>query len=157
MGKEIAGLNILLPVFPLQSFNGRRIWDWGCWVWIAAVPITLALLFCTVFFPVTRMVKGVWLMTANDHRWVRGLFITDPLCIAFLIVMARYFWLLEGLTGATVGKWALGLRVMTRDGRRAGLRASLIRNALRVVDSLPTLNILGIALVTRSPGTRPLW
>ena len=30
------------------------------------------LLFCACFFPITRLVKGVWLMSPHDHRWVRG-------------------------------------------------------------------------------------
>jgi uncharacterized RDD family membrane protein YckC len=70
------------------------------------------LLFCAVFFPVTRLVKGVWFMGAADHRWSVGLLITDPLCLAFLAVMVGYFVLLEGLLGATLGKWVLGLRVV---------------------------------------------
>ena len=108
------------------------------------------LLFCACFFPITRLVKGVWLMTPNDHRWVRGWFVFDPLCLTFLAIMALYFVLLEGLAGATPGKWLLGLRVVRIDGRRPGLWKSLLRNALRVVDSLPTLHILGAILIARS-------
>jgi GNAT superfamily N-acetyltransferase len=44
VGTQIAVLDILLPVFPLESFNGRRIWDWNRWVWAAMAAITLALL-----------------------------------------------------------------------------------------------------------------
>jgi uncharacterized RDD family membrane protein YckC len=122
----------------------------GLWprFWALGVDV---LLFCAVFFPVTRLTKGVWLMAASDHRWAYGLFITDPLCIAFLAIMALYFWLLEGLAGATLGKWALGLRVIAGDGGRPGLRASLVRNALRIVDGLPACSILGIVLIARSP------
>ena len=108
------------------------------------------LLFCAVFFPVTRIVKGVWLMMPNDHNWVNGWFIFDPLCLIFLIIMAFYMILLEGLLGATVGKWIVGLRVIGTDGHRPGLWKSAVRNALRVVDSLPTLNILGVILILRS-------
>ena len=68
-------------------------------------------LFVSLFLPATRLIKGVWVMNATDHRWANGLFITDPLCIAFLIVMLLYFIVLEGLEGATLGKWLLGLRV----------------------------------------------
>lgn len=108
-------------------------------------------IFCAFFFPVTRLVKGTWLMAPNDHRWVDGWFIFDPLCLAFLCIMAGYFVLLEGWLGFTVGKWAAGLQVVALDGGKPGLPRSLIRNLLRVVDSLPTLNILGIILVLRSP------
>jgi len=109
------------------------------------------LLFCTCFFPITRLVKGVWLMSARDHNWVRGWFIFDPLCLVFLVIMALYFVLLEGLAGATLGKWLLGLRVVRVGGDRPGLWKSVVRNALRLVDSLPALNILGVILILRSP------
>ncbi len=122
----------------------------GLWPRFWALCVDM-LLFCAVFFPTTRLVKGVWHMAASDHRWVHGLLITDPLCIAFLLIMALCFWLLEGLAGATPGKRALGLRVVAAHGHRPGLEASLIRNALRVVDSLPALNQLGAVLIVRSP------
>lgn len=108
------------------------------------------LLFCAIFFPVTRLVKGVWLMSPYDHNWVRGWFIFDPLCLIFLGIMALYMVALESV-GLTLGKWLLGIRVVSLDGSPPGIRRSLIRNALRVVDSLPTLNILGVILIQRSP------
>ena len=73
-----------------------------------------------LFLPITRLVKGVWIMGASDHRWAWGLFITDPLCLAFLAVMFLYFVLLEGLVGATLGKRLLGLRVIKEDGEEKG-------------------------------------
>jgi uncharacterized RDD family membrane protein YckC len=121
----------------------------GLWRRLLALLVDM-LLFCACFFPVTRLVKGVWLMSPNDHRWVRGWFISDPLCLIFLLVMALYFVLLEGLAGATLGKWLLGLRVVRVDGSRPGLWKSALRNALRLVDSLPTLGILGAILISRS-------
>jgi uncharacterized RDD family membrane protein YckC len=89
-------------------------------------------------------------MSPNDHNWVSGWFIFDPLCLIFLIIMALYMILLEGQLGMTVGKWILGLRVVGTDGRLPGLWKSVLRNTLRVVDSLPTLNILGVILILRS-------
>jgi hypothetical protein len=62
---------------------GRRFW---------ALVID-GLLFCAVFVPITRVVKGVWIMSA-----------TDPLCVAFLALMVLYFVLLDGLVGAALGK-----------------------------------------------------
>jgi uncharacterized RDD family membrane protein YckC len=110
-----------------------------------------ALLFCLVFFPVTRLVKGVWLMSPADHRWVSGWFITDPLCITFLAIMFLYFVFLEGLLGATLGKWALGLRVVNADSHLPGIKAGALRNLLRLVDGLPAFSLLGVMLILRSP------
>lgn len=120
------------------------------------LPRALALLvdllvFCAVFFPATRLLKGVWLMSATDHRWASGLFVTDPLCLGFLIVMFLYFVVLEGLAGATLGKMIVGIRVEQVEGGKPGLSKGFLRNVLRVIDGLPTLGILGIILMETSP------
>jgi uncharacterized RDD family membrane protein YckC len=123
----------------------------GLAVRFAALVID-TMVFCAVFFPFTRIMKGVWIMRATDHRWASGLFITDPLCLTFLALMVLYFVLLEGWLGATLGKWLLGLRVVRRpNGGIPGLTRSAVRNVLRLVDGLPALSILGIILILRSP------
>jgi len=123
----------------------------GAMVRFWALVIDL-LLFCAVFFPVTRLVKGVWLMNPSDHRWASGWFITDPLCLIFLAVMIAYFILLEAYAGATIGKLICGLRVIRAGGEgKPGLIKSFLRNVGRVVDSLPAFNILGVILIIGSP------
>jgi len=47
-----------------------------------------------------------------------------------------YFWLLERMPGATLGKLIMGLDVRQQDGTRLDLRASAIRNVWRAVDGL---------------------
>lgn len=122
----------------------------GLWRRFFALTID-TILFCAFFLPATRIVKGVWLMSPSDHRWASGLFVTDPLCIVFLIVMFAYFVLLEGLAGTTAGKWAMGIRVVAADGGgRPGLMKGLVRNLLRLVDGLPAFNIIGVVLILRS-------
>ena len=122
----------------------------GLWLRFLALTVDY-LIFAAVFFPVTRVVKGVWLMGAGDHRWAGTVFITDPLCLGFLVLMLFYFVLLEGLAGATFGKRLVGLRIVSVDGRRPGLARALWRNLLRFVDGLPALNIVGIVLILTSP------
>ncbi len=122
----------------------------GLWPRFLALVLDTGL-FCVVFFPIARLVKGVWLMSAADHRWVYGWFITDPLCLVFLGIIWIYLILLEGWAGATVGKWLLGLRIVGPDGHVPGFTKSLVRNVLRLVDTLPALNILGIVLIALSP------
>ncbi len=103
-----------------------------------------------VFFPVTRIVKGTWVMSSQNHIWNYGMFVTDPLCLIFLVVIVLYFILLEGVFGATIGKKILGLSIVQVDGQNAGMKRSIIRNLLRVVDALPAFNILGIVLIVSS-------
>lgn len=121
----------------------------GLWVRFLALAAD-GILFCLVFFPVTRLAKGVWIVSPSDHLWGYGWLVTDPICIAFLVVIATYFVVLEGVFGATLGKWLLSLRVVQPDGARPGLVKSALRNLLRLVDGLPFLNILGAVLILTS-------
>ena len=54
--------------------------------------------------------------------------------------------------GRTPGKRALGLRVVMADGRPVGLRASAVRNLMRLIEGLPLSYVPAIVsiLVTRS-------
>ncbi len=122
----------------------------GLWTRGAALLLDW-LVFSAVFFPVTKLVKGVWIMGPSDHRWANGNIVFDPLCLYFMLVIIAYFVLLEGLAGATIGKMLVRLRVVGTDGERIGMAQSAIRNALRVVDSLPMLNLVGIVLILLSP------
>ena len=69
---------------------------------------------------------GLWLVMLFATQWV-------------------YFALLEAWRGSTPGKRALGLRVVTVEGRPIGFRAAALRNILRAADSLP-ITIAGGAL-----------
>lgn len=53
--------------------------------------------------------------------------------------------------GWTVGKMMLRMRVVNEEGKKIGLSKSALRNLLRMVDGLPAFNILGMALIARSP------
>jgi uncharacterized RDD family membrane protein YckC len=71
---------------------------------------------------------------------------------AMLVVMFAaewiYFLVLEALYGRTLGKRALGIRVVTIAGRPIGWRAAALRNILRAADALPLPTSLGpISLV----------
>jgi uncharacterized RDD family membrane protein YckC len=71
--------------------------------------------------------------------------------LAVALVGLAYHWLLEGLAGATLGKAIMGLRVRGKSGKACGLKASLIRNLLRVVDGLGVYLVgLLVALFSRS-------
>ena len=109
-----------------------------------------SLLFCAVFFPITRITKGVWLMAPADHLWRFGWFISDPICLIFLLVIVVYFVVLEGLFGRTIGKWLIGIKVVTVEGAMPGLTRALVRNLLRLVDGLPAFSILGIVMIAVS-------
>lgn len=59
------------------------------------------------------------------------------LCVIALVLC--YYVLLEGLTGSTVGKWVMRIRVVDQDGKAPGLVKAFIRSVFRVIDSNPLL------------------
>jgi len=122
----------------------------GVGVRFAALLIDFLLL-SVLFFPATRAIKGTWLMSAADHVWSVGWFVSDPLCLTFLAIIVAYFVLSEGLWGATPGKRLLRLEVISADGSKVSITQGLVRNILRAVDSLPAFNVLGVILILRSP------
>ncbi len=80
-----------------------------------------------------------------------------PLFLAVLIlfqVVAEwgYFLVSEMTTGGrSLGKAVVGLRVVGDGGGRLGLRASLVRNLLRLVDVLPSSYLVGLVTMLVSP------
>jgi len=72
--------------------------------------------------------------------------------LGFFVIEYGYFATLEVLReGRTFGKWALSLRVVSRQGGRAATPALLIRNAVRSVDL-----IVGVPLMAADPLSRRL-
>ena len=64
-----------------------------------------------------------------------------------------YFTIFEGLTGATIGKFLMGIRVVNEDGSKLTWTASIVRNVSRLVDEFPYFipYLLGAILVWNSP------
>jgi uncharacterized RDD family membrane protein YckC len=72
--------------------------------------------------------------------------------LAFVVTIA-YYVVMEATRGATVGKMALGLKVVKADGSKPDFGAAIIRNLLRIVDSIPFFipYLLGAILIWTSP------
>jgi uncharacterized RDD family membrane protein YckC len=89
------------------------------------------------------------ILTTVFGVFVNGLALLPQwLFVPILIVAAAvgpfaYFILFEWLEGATPGKLALKIKVVTDQGTPIGLRESAVRNVLRVVDILPFFYVLG--------------
>jgi len=68
--------------------------------------------------------------------------------LALLLLGFVYFGVSEALTGQTLGKRLLGVRVARADdGGRPGAGAIAIRTLLRIVDALPFLYLVGLIVV----------
>ena len=66
------------------------------------------------------------------------------------ILAILYFIVLEAIQGATLGKMALGLRVVKMDGSPISWTESIVRNLLRIIDGL-FVYLVGAILVWTSP------
>jgi uncharacterized RDD family membrane protein YckC len=53
------------------------------------------------------------------------------------LIVICYFVLLEGIAGATLGKFLTGIRVVNQDGTKLTWSASFVRNIARIVDAFP--------------------
>lgn len=73
-----------------------------------------------------------------------------------LVFVLLYFGILPGLTGATVGKYATGIRVVDADGRIANMGKSLLRWLLFAVDGPFSLFLCGLLTSLLSKGHRRL-
>jgi uncharacterized RDD family membrane protein YckC len=73
-----------------------------------------------------------------------------PFLGIWAIISVLYFAVLEGTTGATVGKKIAKIKVVQEDGKPCGMGPSLIRNILRIIDALPFLYIIGLIFMSRS-------
>ncbi|XQA62512.1 RDD family protein [Xanthomonas sacchari] len=78
----------------------------------------------------------------------------------YLVAMFLVFWaypiVLEGWRGQTLGKQALGLRVVARNGAPVGWMAAITRNLLRTVDMLPFGYAVGLIACLFDPHSRRL-
>lgn len=66
---------------------------------------------------------------------------------AFLLLFFYYVFFETFWSGRSPGKRAAGLRVVRATGSPVGLRASLVRNLVRIIDVLPTAYLIGIVSV----------
>jgi len=81
--------------------------------------------------------------------------LTVTFIFSFAIVLIIYYTLLEGIKGVTLSKWLLQIAVVGEDFTAPGLRGSVIRNGIRVVDALPFVvpYVLG-TIIARSNAKR---
>ncbi len=69
--------------------------------------------------------------------------------LAVLLVTFAYFAIMEGRFGQTLGKMALGIKVVREDGGTIGTREAVLRTLMRIVDSIGSyLVALVVALVS---------
>lgn len=88
---------------------------------------------------------GTAITIAYDPAFITG---------AFLFNLVGYI-VIQGLAGGSLGKLAVGLRVVDKDGRQAGIGKSAIRTLLWVVDAITCgFPVVGGVLIVSTKGHR---
>lgn len=109
-----------------------------------------------VAYAIDLAVRGLVLMIAawvGALAGVLGMWDPNGMAIGMMLLLAfvlewGYFVVLElAWDGRSVGKRALGLRVVSADGRPLGLGNIFLRNLLRAADFLPSLYALGLVVM----------
>lgn len=75
-------------------------------------------------------------------------------CFLFILAIA-YYVVMEMQYGGTIGKLAVGLRVVREDGAKLDFQTAIVRTLLRVVDGL-FFYLIGAILVWTSPTNQRL-
>lgn len=83
-----------------------------------------------------------------------GVTVEGRAVLAVLALWLGYYILGEALTGMTVGKRMVGIRVAGEDGEHVSLGAAVIRNLLRLVDGLFLYLVGALFVLTSSRGQR---
>src|SRR4051794_15386531 len=76
--------------------------------------------------------------------------------VVYFVLALGYYFVSEALSGATLGKRALGLRVIGPDGAPAGAGRVGVRTLVRIIDVLPLLYLVGFIAVLATPSKRRL-
>jgi uncharacterized RDD family membrane protein YckC len=64
-----------------------------------------------------------------------------------LLLSFGYYWVLEAGWGQTLGKRALGIKVVRADGSKPGVGATFVRTLLRAIDGLPGFYLVGLIAI----------
>jgi uncharacterized RDD family membrane protein YckC len=113
---------------------------------IAAALIDLALL-VVLFF-----ILGLTIGERSAEGGTASVNLRGGDAIVYFVLVLLYYFILEATLGRTVGKLALGLRVVGSEGQRPSTWAIIVRTVLRAIDGLPFLYLVGfITMLATGP------
>jgi uncharacterized RDD family membrane protein YckC len=132
---------------------GSRFLAWTIDVVVLAAAITGLVLFVTIAGCIGGLF-GVFSIAPGQVAGEVGLALT---IVAFFAVYYGYFMFFEWLwSGRTPGKRSLGLRVMQDNGTRIAPFQAIVRNLLRIFDSMAPLYTVGVAVAAATERTQRL-
>ncbi|WP_434776925.1 RDD family protein [Neisseria sp. Ec49-e6-T10] len=110
-----------------------------------------------VAFIIDFVIRIVWFLISTYFFVFLGRFGIGLIILNLFFCLWLYFVVFElRFQGRTPGKMLMGLRVVNDDGTPVQFSASLLRNLLRVADSLPVFYTFGIIASTVHPHSKRL-
>ena len=98
-----------------------------------------------LLFPIAAMFGT----TTSSNGTVRAN-VGGPGTLVLAVIWLGYMTIMEGTIGASLGKLAVGIRVVKEDGSKCDLGSALIREILRIIDGL-FVYLVGAIFVWTSP------
>lgn len=100
----------------------------------------IALIFDTFIIAAAFALIGILIASQSGGFTENGFSlegIAALLAVGFTIIIALlYYWLFEGLWGATLGKAIIGIQVIDKNGLKCNLKSAFIRNLCRIIDGI---------------------
>ena len=87
---------------------------------------------------------GPALVTRSRGAFIGGLFLS---IIIVIVIWIFYGIILETWKGQTIGKMVMGIIVVKENGEPCDFSAAFLRNVFRIIDSLPTLYLIGFIVI----------
>ena len=135
----VAGTPVRTTSQQLASLGSRIVAGIIDYIIIGIVAAVIVFVLFAPVYTVSSMRGGM--MPFPFWGWFGGMF-----GIQFLLWIV-YFTYFEGTSGQTIGKKFSHIKVLKADGAPCDSGAALVRNLLRIIDSLPFIYILGIILI----------
>jgi uncharacterized RDD family membrane protein YckC len=118
-----------------------------------AIDALVALIWVT---PLIQYSKTVFHSDAGTTLTLYRFALTGSHAVWAVLITLGYYIVMEAAFGATVGKFATGIRSVRADGDKLGVGGSIVRNLMRFVDGFPYLvpYLVGGIAVARDPERR---
>lgn len=95
-----------------------------------------------IFMPVSFMLACFYGSASS-----LGFELSGPGFFVGMLLGFAYFALMEGKYGATLGKMAVGLRVVKKDGSPCDYSAAIVRTVFRLIDAFPVAYLTGAIFI----------
>src|SRR5438445_10972150 len=104
---------------------------------------------------ILMMIVGYIIASVAGSTGSEGFELSGAPMLLLILIGTAYFVVMEKVSGATLGKMAVKIKVVKQDGQPLDWKASIIRNLLRIIDG-QLIYLVGAIVVWVSKGNQRL-